>query len=63
MVLGFEWSLVVYAFIEQHAQRPPVDFGAVAAAFVDFGSEVGEGAGFAGQLFARSDLGCHVLTG
>lgn len=53
--------LVVDALVEEHAKRPPVDLARVALALVDFGSEVGEGAGFAGEGFIWGEVGRDVL--
>jgi hypothetical protein len=58
---GFEGSLVVYALVEEYAQRPPVDLARVSLAFVYFGCQVGEGAGLARERLVRDEIGGDVL--
>ena len=61
MATGFKWSLVIYALVEEHAQRPPVDFTRVAFAFVYFGGEIGECARFARQRLVWYKIRGNVL--
>lgn len=66
-VLALGWPiqevayLVVYALVEEHAQRPPVDLARVALALVHLGREVCERARLARQRLVGSEVGCNVL--
>jgi hypothetical protein len=61
MAAGFEGPLVVYALVEEHTQRPPVDLARVPLAFVYFGGQIGEGSRLARQRLARYEIGRDVL--
>lgn len=61
MTAGFKGPLVVYALVEEHAERPPVNFARVSLSFVHFGREIGEGTGLACQGLVRDKVGGDVL--
>lgn len=54
-------NLVIDAFVEQYAKRPPICPSIITFAGVDFGSEICQRSGLARQDLARYDVGSNIL--